>query len=767
MLPNRFRPLLLAAVLLSITQLGRCAGHSESGIDLENAIFAQAGEIAANHRFGASILMNPALTAARMPLSTSGRYIVDANGQRFKLKSVNWAAHGVEAEKVTNLPFDVVEGLDRQPIEHIITLIQEWGFNSIRLTFSNEMLHRTAPIEDERLTANPQWMGLTPLEVFDRTIEALTDAGIVVILNNHTTTSQSCCGYDGNGLWHLSYGHYLQTEDQWIADWIMLANRYRDNKLVAGADLRNEVRTTKVNGTIFPREPNWGSGDGNDWHRASQRAGREVLKANPDLLIIVEGINWAGLLPNFGGGHRPVLEPVKRYSVSLQDSNKLVYAAHNYAFTGPYNNGDRTGGTAAGRKNYAELTDEEFRTFMDKEWSYVFENDNHFTAPVWLSEFGGHYYETRPLQQAWLTRFVDYLLEKDVSFAWWQLRYGPMGLVTEDYSQRKTDDYRLNDVTRLLAYDGLVGAPPASDKYTQLHPMRGDYNLSQSFQTIDWNPGQRKAVCPDGQRLVGTAEDRRSLCTNEAFGDLWSAGKEYLVEGPAATQGVAQWAPERVQYQCAPGYYVAGFSTSDNSAIDVNGVLCKKANRPLGDICQTVWFNIQSRRFTEKGADFAHGKFKGQCGEGQYLKGVAHSGGRVQALRCCGTEVRPKMLKSHSASQCIEIEGGVARSGARLRVASCNGSPRQLWTYDESAGRIRSAQDANYCVDNNGQHRNGGRLDLQTCTSGVDMRQAFDVDGWYLRHRNSSVHTIDLGGSGRIGTWRHHGRGNQKWLEVY
>ena len=27
----------------------------------------------------------------------------------------------------------------------------------------------------------------------------------------------------------------------------MLANRYKNNKLVAGADLRNEVRTTKVN----------------------------------------------------------------------------------------------------------------------------------------------------------------------------------------------------------------------------------------------------------------------------------------------------------------------------------------------------------------------------------------------------------------------------------------------------------------------------------------------------------------------------------------
>lgn len=764
----KLRTNFLAAVITvtCFTLLNQCtdgAGNNPLNGALAAATGQNAGHLRSTGYLSTTVLP---VDASQMPLSTSGRYIIDNNGNRFKLKSVNWAAHGVEAAKIIDLPFDVVEGLDRQPIEHIIGLIKEWGFNSIRLTFSNEMLHRTIPVGDEHLTANPSWSGLTPLEVLDKTIEALTDAGIVVILNNHTTTSQSCCGYDGNGLWHMDYGRHPQSEDQWIADWLMLADRYKSNKMVAGADLRNEVRTTKLGGSLIPKEPTWGGGGSDDWHRASQRAGREVLKVNPDLLIIVEGINWAGLLPNFGGGHRPVMEPANRYSVSLQDSNKLVYAAHNYAFTGPYNNGDRTGGTAAGRKNYAELTDEEFRTFMDKEWSFVLENDNHFTAPIWISEFGGHYYEERPLQQAWLTRFVDYLIEKDVSFAWWQLRYGPMGLVTEDYSQRKTDDYRLNDVTRLLAHDGLTGPVPGSDKYTQLHPGRGDYNLSQYLQNIDWNVGTRKANCPDGQRLVGTAEDRRSLCTDSFYGDLWDATKDYTVKGPATTGGTI-WAPSRVQYECDQGEYISGFSTSDNSGINVNGIVCAKANTNLGNVCQTVWFNQRTRRFSEKGADFAHSNFKGQCGDDQYLKGMAHSGGRVQALRCCGTEARPMMLKSHSSETCMGVQDGIMQNGTRLRTTSCQGTDDHMWVHDEVTGQFRSAKDPNYCIDNSGQHKNGGLIHIWQCVNGGHPNQAFDRDGWVIRHRANNKYTIDKYGSGRIGTWYQSGGSRQKWTEIY
>ncbi|NUK13465.1 glycoside hydrolase, partial [Streptomyces lunaelactis] len=88
------------------------------------------------------------------PLSTRGRWIVDANGDRFKLRSGNW--HGASGtwngsgstgedanhhagENSGRIPL----GLDRAPMAEIIAGFQEIGINSIRLPFSNEMIHDT------------------------------------------------------------------------------------------------------------------------------------------------------------------------------------------------------------------------------------------------------------------------------------------------------------------------------------------------------------------------------------------------------------------------------------------------------------------------------------------------------------------------------------------------------------------------------------------------------------------------------------------------
>ena len=41
-------------------------------------------------------------------------------------------------------------------------------------------------VAEHRLSANPDLVGITSLELFDKTVEVLTDtAGLMVILNNH------------------------------------------------------------------------------------------------------------------------------------------------------------------------------------------------------------------------------------------------------------------------------------------------------------------------------------------------------------------------------------------------------------------------------------------------------------------------------------------------------------------------------------------------------------------------------------------------------
>jgi hypothetical protein len=131
-------------------------------------------------------------------------------------------------------------GLQYVPINQILDSFEELGINTIRFPFSNQMLHDTTPVQDAWVAANTQFRGMTPLQVYDGVIKALTDRGFAVIVNNHVTNSIWCCGVDGNERWNES-----QDINTWISDWLLVVNRYKDNKRVVGADLYNEVSRLK------------------------------------------------------------------------------------------------------------------------------------------------------------------------------------------------------------------------------------------------------------------------------------------------------------------------------------------------------------------------------------------------------------------------------------------------------------------------------------------------------------------------------------------
>jgi len=199
--------------------------------------------------FGAIPPWNP-------PLSTRGRYIVDAHGNRFKLKAANW--HGASGtwhgegdpafdlnhhsrENSHNLPL----GLQYVPMADILDSMEQTGVNSVRLPFSTEMVKDTRAVQDDWVAANPQLRGRTPLEVLDAVVEALTARGFAVILNNHTNKSRWCCSvHDQNERWNES-----QTDAEWADVWLLLARRYKDNKRVVGADLYNEVSFVEASST--------------------------------------------------------------------------------------------------------------------------------------------------------------------------------------------------------------------------------------------------------------------------------------------------------------------------------------------------------------------------------------------------------------------------------------------------------------------------------------------------------------------------------------
>ncbi|KAF7302247.1 Glycoside hydrolase [Mycena indigotica] len=588
------------------------------------------------------------------PLSTRGRYVVDASGNRFRMRGGNWHggsgtysgsgdinddANHHSGENSHTMPL----GLQYVPIDKIVDSFVEIGINTIRLQFSHGMIHDNAIISDASVAANPQFKGLTPLQVYDAAVTALTNRGIAVILNYHTITSIWCCGVDGNERWDAS-----QSFDTYAADWVFMVNRYKSNKRVAGADLYNEVRRDILT------DPNWGNGDGADWQQASQRVSDQILTANPDLLIVVEGINWVGI-PVDGFAHsRPTLIPVAQLSHTTLIPHKLVYSAHFYSYTGPNHSG-ATGIGETSDPRYRDLSRDDLFSVVKSSALYVaLTSQMHYTAPVWISEFGvAGRTDNLALDRAWWQNFMDLLAQTDADYAFWPL-VGYLDATTLAgngwalMNWEKTvgggtrkglldgDDWRATAWNQVLNGNSATGQIASVPEWKQLNLDHGDFIQSQYVRANlgDWDSGAFKANCPDNLRLIGLSHgSTRSLCTDVGLGNLWNGATQTVWDERYVSN---DWASGYTKYTCPSNFYAAGFAIRGSK---VSTVICARANKTLGTNGRTVWFDRGDARADQLGGDFAVGQYKGSCATNEFVGGVAFttrvgSNGAPAAIYC-------------------------------------------------------------------------------------------------------------------------------------
>ncbi|GGY42047.1 glycoside hydrolase family 5 protein [Streptomyces tanashiensis] len=605
----------------------------------------------------ANVLTAEQLAASwRGPLSTRGRYIVDADGNRFKLKASNWAgAQGTwegsgsesdvanhQADQMSN---NIPLGLDRTPIGQILADLHALGLNSVRLPYSDAMINDDTLVPDHAVAANPQLEDKTPLEVFDAVVKALTDDGFAVILNNHTTTYRFCCSLDGNERWNTS-----QTTQQWIDNWLFLVNRYKANKRVVGADLRNEVRRD------WNDDPNWGWGNEHDLYNAFQLAGNRILEADPDMLVIMEGINWQGIPQGMFPHGRPTLTPVRNLSNTLINSGKLVYAAHFYGFTGPNHTG-ASGGWQNGETNdprYRDLSPEDLIRVIHDQALFVTEAGQHFTAPVWVSEFGtGGRGQTDQKEIDWFARFTDILVANDTDFAQWPLvGWSTNGKINDNWALISYDDagnrqaindpgdWRATHWNKLVNAAGKTGHVAEADHWNMVDLDFADQNLSATMrQQADWSVGNRKGNCPDSQRLVALARsNNRGLCT-DAGGELAKADSMWITVIDERYVKSGDWASGYNKLECPRNTFAVGYSVRGNA---MAALLCAPSTRSLPTTNRLLWFDHGDNRPATGGSvksDWAPGAYKGQCGDDEYLAGVAYTwkwqhGGAPDALLC-------------------------------------------------------------------------------------------------------------------------------------
>jgi endoglucanase len=321
------------------------------------------------------------------PLSTRGRDIIDATGQAVKLCSVNWAGAHQDAM--------VPSGLDKLDRYTIARRIADAGFNSVRLPFALRTVTYNGLADPAKLTANPDMDGLTPWGVYQVVTEALTGAGLFVIPNCHLLFSGWCCSdADGNGLWWN--GNWPASVFSQV--WQTVAQRFASEPLVAGYDIKNEPRKATINGTVYT--PSWGDGNRQtDFRWLYASTGDLIHQADPDALIICEGLNYASDLT--AAGPRPVV---------LSQPGKVVYSLHEYSWFHP------------GGQSQAD-----YFTQMDARAGYLVTQG---TAPLWIGEWGsenarepgqprGSQSPSGAGQEAWFANSLAWIGARDVSWCWW------------------------------------------------------------------------------------------------------------------------------------------------------------------------------------------------------------------------------------------------------------------------------------------------------------------------------------------------------------
>eukprot|EP00929_Paragymnodinium_shiwhaense_P065726 TRINITY_DN3292_c0_g3_i1.p1 TRINITY_DN3292_c0_g3~~TRINITY_DN3292_c0_g3_i1.p1 ORF type:complete len:788 (+),score=111.73 TRINITY_DN3292_c0_g3_i1:72-2366(+) len=259
---------------------------------------ASGGPVAVGPRLGGR-LVDP----DRLPLHTQGRFIVDRLGERVKWACVN--AYGADSETY------VIGGAEVVSIKHLAFRIMDLGFNCVRLPYSVEAFVKNPPVNKHFVAANPELAGRTFLEVFDATVTALTDQGLMIIMDNHVSTAGWCCHMSQReGLWYTE----AYNEEAWISTLVNVTARYMTNPLVVGIGLRNEPHDW------LDVKLSWGDGNPEtDWALAATKAANAVLAVNPKVVIPIMSL-CSGMC----------LIPAKTHPIKLNVPNRVIYETHNY-----------------------------------------------------------------------------------------------------------------------------------------------------------------------------------------------------------------------------------------------------------------------------------------------------------------------------------------------------------------------------------------------------------------------------------------------------
>ncbi|MFD2565328.1 cellulase family glycosylhydrolase [Aquimarina rubra] len=429
-------------------------------------------------------------------LTVSGNKLYDTTGKEVRLTGVNW--FGFETSLYQP------HGIWSRDMKSVLQQIKDLGFNTIRVPWCNEMLNPGASININSYGTDP-YTGIspmneeettvsTPIELLDIFVRWCQENDMKIVLDNH---SRAADGFLNEAVWYTPQ----YSEERWINDWVFIADRYKDFSAVVGMDLNNE-----------PHGSTWGdSNPATDWNKAAERCGNAVLAANPNVLIIVEGVGEFEGNSYWWGGQ---LMGAKQYPIQLSDPSKLMYSAHEY-------------GPEVAQQDWFTASD--FPQNMPGLWTdnfhYLYEEG---TSPLFVGEFGIKDQDAfGGISYTWFTEFTDFM-GGIYSWTFWTMNpnSGDTGGILQD-DWTTVNQWKLDVLSPYFAplipnVIGGTGNLPPNARFTS-NITSGDAPLTVSFDASTSSD-------PDGDNLTFSWNfGDGTTATGESISHLFTDVGEYQV----------------------------------------------------------------------------------------------------------------------------------------------------------------------------------------------------------------------------------------------
>lgn len=362
-------------------------------------------------------------------LFTDGSKIVDKDGKEVWLTGVNWFGY--------NTGTNTFDGLWACDLNTSIAAIADRGFNLLRVPISAELIKNWSngsyPNANFNQATNSYLVGMNSLEIFDYVVGQCRANGIKIMIDIH------CAKTDAMGHNYNVWYNGDISEQDYLDALAWMAARYKNDDTIIAYDLKNEPHGKEYES---PRAKWDNSKDSDNWKYIAEKAAKAVLNKNPNVLVMVEGIeiypkdiktngdfsskNSGDYYYNWWGGN---LRGVKDNPVDLgKYQNKLVYSPHDYGPT-VYEQPWFKGGYSF---------DSLYKDCWHDNWFYIQEEN---IAPLLIGEWGGF---MREPNLTWMTYLRKLIKDNRINHTFWCFNSNSGdtgGLVLDDFTTWDEDKY--------------------------------------------------------------------------------------------------------------------------------------------------------------------------------------------------------------------------------------------------------------------------------------------------------------------------------------